>query len=102
MTAVDLPQTVSGPVAGPTEPIPKRVRVQFYSEAKSSSFAYRPANSEMARAHPTLSTESFMRGPRAGMSPSDRSLVKEFGDFLNIQQKELQAVKVLQIGFCGF
>jgi hypothetical protein len=36
------------------------------------------------------------------MAPSDRSLVKEFGDFLNIQQKELQAVKVLQIGVCGF
>jgi len=24
---------------------------------------------------------------------------KEFGDFLNIQQKELRAVRVLQIGF---
>jgi hypothetical protein len=33
------------------------------------------------------------------MSPSDRSLVKEFGEFLNIQQKELRVVRVLQIGF---
>jgi hypothetical protein len=33
------------------------------------------------------------------MSPSDWSLVKEFGDFLNIQQKELRVVRVLQIGF---
>jgi hypothetical protein len=40
-----------------------------------------------------------MLGAVAGMSPSDRSLVKEFGDFLNIQQKELHMLMALQIGF---